>query len=375
MRLALALLRYFPHGGAQRDALLTARACQAAGHQVRIHTRVWEGPRPEGLDVRILDAGGWTNHGRARRFGMALGEALAADPVDLTLGFDRLPHLDAWFAADPCYRARLQARHPIHRWMPRARALLALEAMVLAPASHTRILLVDGRQQAVFQRCYGTADARFTLLPPGVAPDRRPGEDAAAIRAATRRDLGLADSEHLLLLLGSDFARKGLDRALAALASLPAPLLSRTRLLAVGADAAGPWRRLAQRLGIADRVHIESGRDDVPALLQAADLLLHPARVENTGTVLVEALVAGLPVLCSAACGYAGHVAAAEAGEVLTEPFAQPALDKALRRLLDADREPLRAHALAYARRVNLHGMHAQILAELERMATGGSGS
>ena len=34
-----------------------------------------------------------------------------------------------------------------------------------------------------------------------------------------------------------------------------------------------------------------------------ADLLIHPAYNENTGTVLLEALVAGLPVLVSAVCG------------------------------------------------------------------------
>ena len=45
-----------------------------------------------------------------------------------------------------------------------------------------------------------------------------------------------------------------------------------------------------------------------------ADLLIHPAYNENTGTVLLEALVAGLPVLVSAVCGYAHYIAEADAG-------------------------------------------------------------
>jgi hypothetical protein len=50
---------------------------------------------------------------------------------------------------------------------------------------------------------------------------------------------------------------------------------------------------------------------------------------------------------------------------VLPEPFAQQALDTALRELLQADREPLRRSALSFADSHDLHGMHARILAEV----------
>jgi hypothetical protein len=46
-----------------------------------------------------------------------------------------------------------------------------------------------------------------------------------------------------------------------------------------------------------------------PRFLLGADLLIHPAYNENTGTVLLEALVAGLPVLTTAVCGYAHYIA------------------------------------------------------------------
>lgn len=369
MRVALALLRHFPHGGLQRDALATAVAARDAGHEVVVYTRRWEGERPAHIDVRLLDGGGWTNHGRALRFGRALASALVAAPADAVVGFDRLPGLDAWFAADPCFAERLSARGPLYRLTPRARTFAALERGVLEPASGTRILLVDARQREVFRRHYGTPEERFLSLPPGVAPDRAAGDDAAALRAAGRAEFGVADDEHLLLLLGSDFARKGLDRAVEGLAALPQALRARTRLLAVGADRPGPWLRRARRLGVADRVAISPGRDDVPRLLQAADLLVHPARVENTGTVLVEALAAGLPVLCSAACGYACHVEAARAGTVLAEPFEPARFAASLAELLSARREPLRAAALSWARETDLGGLHRCIVAELEAIA------
>lgn len=369
MRVGIALLRWFPHGGAQRDALLTAEACRAAGHEVHMYVRRWDGAPPEGITLRVLDGGGWTNHGRVARFAACLAGARREDAVDVLLGFERMPGLDAWFAADPCYLERLQARSRLYALTPRARTLAAFERAVAGPDVHTRILLLDARQRAVFQRCHGTPDARFVELPPGAARDRAAGPEAPALRRATRAALGLGEGDALVLFLGSDFQRKGLDRVLAAFASLPPDLRGRTRLLAVGADAAGPWRRRAARAGVAERVRIEGGRDDVPALLQAADLLVHPARTENTGTVLVEALAAGLPVLCTAACGHAVHVAAAQAGRVLPEPFVQADLDAALASLLLEAREPLRARALEWARDAQLDGLHRRIVAELERIA------
>ena len=55
--------------------------------------------------------------------------------------------------------------------------------------------------------------------------------------------------------------------------------------------------------------------------MAAADVLVHPARYDTTGTVILEAIVNGLPVITTAACGYARHVDTAGAGIVVREPF------------------------------------------------------
>jgi glycosyltransferase involved in cell wall biosynthesis len=71
--------------------------------------------------------------------------------------------------------------------------------------------------------------------------------------------------------------------------------------------------------------------------MTAADVLLHPARVENTGLTLLESLACGLPVLCTAACGYATYIAESSGGIVLNEPFNQDQMNKALAEMLDRD--------------------------------------
>ena len=159
--------------------------------------------------------------------------------------------------------------------------------------------------------------------------------------------------------IGSGFKTKGLDRSLKALAALPAELKARTRLIAIGQDEPRPFLVQIRQLGLADRVEILKGRDDIPRFLLGADLLIHPAYNENTGTVLLEAVVAGLPVLTTAACGYAHYIEEANAGSVIPLPFAQAALEARLAAML-FDREARRqwsANGLAFAAHADLYSM------------------
>ena len=367
MHVALCLFRYFPHGGMQRDLMATAVLLRERGHEVTVYCHTWDAAEPAEFAVEVLRASGRSNHARARSFTRALAERLRAARPDVVVGFDKMPGLDLYFAADPCYVARTATRPWPYRLTPRYRVFQQLEAAVFGE-SGAQILLLDERERATYQRCFATPDRRFTSLPPGVAADRRHDEHAAERRRRGRAALGLDQDAFVLLVLAANFELKGLDRALLALSSLPEELRARTHLLAVGEGASPRWSRAAADLGLAETCTFSPARDDVPDLLQAADLLVHAARRDTTGTVLMEAAVAGLPSLCTAACGYAARVEAAGAGVVLGEPFEQNALDRALLELRSADLGPLKAAALRYAASVDLHAMHARIVDATEQV-------
>jgi glycosyltransferase involved in cell wall biosynthesis len=55
----------------------------------------------------------------------------------------------------------------------------------------------------------------------------------------------------------------------------------------------------ARAHGVADRVHLLGSRDDVGALLQQADVLIHPAHREGLPGVVLEAVGVGTPVVAS----------------------------------------------------------------------------
>jgi UDP-glucose:(heptosyl)LPS alpha-1,3-glucosyltransferase len=114
-----------------------------------------------------------------------------------------------------------------------------------------------------------------------------------------------------------------------------------------------------QRLGLEGNVRLFQGRDDIPRFLQGANFLLHPARHENTGTIIVEAIVAGLPVLTTATCGYAFHVEAAAAGRVVASPFRQAVLDNTLQEMLrSGERDTWSSNGIAYGRAEDLYSLH-----------------
>ena len=360
MLLAFTLFKYFPFGGLQRDFLRIALACQARGHAIRVYTLQWEGDIPPGFEVVKAPVKALSNHRRYEMFAEWVRKDLAARPADRLVGFNKMPGLDVYYCADPCYEDKARTlRSPMYRLSGRYRHFSAYERAVFAPEAQVEILMISAVQQALYVKHYGTQPERLHLLPPGIAQDRRAPANAAEIRAGFRREFHLGDDELLLVQIGSGFKTKGLDRSLRALAALPAALKQRTRLIAIGQDDPKPFVSMTRSLGLGEKVRILKGRDDIPRFLLGADLLVHPAYNENTGTVLLEAVVAGLPVLTTAACGYAHYIEDAGAGRVVPLPFDQAGLNALLADMLadDAARRQWGASGLAWAERADIYSL------------------
>ncbi|MFT3759905.1 glycosyltransferase family 4 protein [Thauera sp.] len=360
MQLAFCLYKFFPFGGMQRDFLRIAQACQARGHAIRVYVLEWQGEVPAGFEVVHVPVRALFNHHRYRRYTDWVQADLARRPADRVVGFNKMPGLDVYYAADPCFEDKAQTlRNPLYRLGSRYRHFAAYERAVFGPDSRTEILMISSVQQPLFVRHYGTPVSRFHLLPPGIAADRRATPNAAAIRAEFRNEFKLGDEDLLLVQIGSGFKTKGVDRSLKALAALPDALKRRTRLMVIGQDDPKPFKLQAATLGLGERVDFLKGRSDVPRFLLGAELLIHPAYNENTGTVLLEAIVAGLPVLASAVCGYAHYIEDADAGRVVPEPFVQAQLDRMLAEMLtDGDaRRRWQTNGLAFAEHADLYSL------------------
>lgn len=369
--IACILYRYFPYGGLEGNFLRIAREGAARGHRIQVYTTGWEGDVPSGVDLHRIDPRGWRNHARLRSFAEQALARVRCEHHDAVLGFNKMPGLDAYYQADTCYAARVAGRPAWYRHTERYRIHVAFETAVFGPASGTRALMLSDQQAAIYSSFYGTPSDRLIPLPPGIDPGRAWSASLAEAGQALRLALGLSPEMRAILFVGSDFRRKGLDRVIHALASLPGVQRQSCVLWVVGRDRVGRYRRMASRLGVAAQVRFFGGRSDVPRFLTAADLLCHPAREENTGNVILEAIVAGLPVLTTANCGFASHVLAAGAGRVLPEPFDQIALDQVLGEALTTPhRSAWRDHGIAYGRNADLYSRAERVVDVLERIGS-----
>ena len=360
MKLAMALYHYFPYGGLQRDFARIAREAVKRGHEVVALVSDWQGDAIDGVTVQRIAAAGGSNHGRMRSFARGVLAARETGGFDRVLGFNRLPGLDVYFAADSCFAEHVNSKPKPLRWLPRYATYLKLEQAVTA-VDGPLILFLNDDQRDQYLRHYALAENRYGLLPPGIERDRQRPADHEAVRQQTRASLGIDKQETMLLFLGSGFKVKGLDRALKAFSSLPETV----KLMIVGNDQAEPYLSglsKAQR----QRILVLGPRDDVTALMQAADLLLHPAYRESAGMVLLEATVAGLPVLTTDTCGYARYVREAGSGEVIASPFSQPVLNDTLQRMVDQLPGPWQENGVEYGRNPALYCLAQTVVDQVE---------
>ena len=373
MKLAFCVFKYFPFGGISRDLERIARESLARGHFVRVYTLSWEGPPMDGVDVVLAPAKGLTNHTRYARFAQWVAEHLREHPVDLVVGMNKMPGIHVYYAGDSCYEEKSQTqRNWLYRLSPRYRLFSTFERAVFGRDSDTEVLTISEVQTPLFRRHYGTQWERLHPLPPGIDPSRRASVDRADVRRAFRREFGVGDDERLLLFVGSGFIKKGLDRAIAAFAALPIPLRRASRLFVVGEDNAKPFEKRIARLGLTDRITFFSGRDDVPRFLFSADALLLPAYDENTGTVILEAMIAGLPVLVTENCGYAHYVQQANAGLIVHIPYEQQSLnDKLVEMLTSPERDRWRHNGIAFGNGPEIYRLVEAAVDRLEAFASG----
>lgn len=319
MKLALVIFRYFPFGGLQRDMLAIAQAAQARGHQVTIFCGEWQGDKVAGIDVVVIKGAGFFNVAGVKHFVTAFQQQFQRNQFDLTIGFNKMPGLDVYFAGDTCFAHKAYTeRHFIYRCTPRASLYLAYERAVFDVNSDTHILSLVAGEQKNFARYYATPPERFHAVPPGISIAHIACADSVAARIALRRELGLSADTRIVLCLGSGFKTKGVDISIQAFAELTKISAEKIALVVVGSDDPALYSQQAYKAGVASLVFFLGPRNPVGNLLHAADVLLHPARKELAGNVLLESMLCAVPVVAAAHCGYAPYVIQYQMGELIS---------------------------------------------------------
>jgi glycosyltransferase involved in cell wall biosynthesis len=195
-------------------------------------------------------------------------------------------------------------------------------------------------------------DVAVRVIHPPVSVPEKPGSSREALRV----EIGTSSNDVVILAASRLEPWKGHLNLLRALGRL-ADLAGWTLWIAGGAHRphehqyVSELRQTVRQLGIDERVRFLGERNDVPALMRAADILCQPNQgPEPFGVVLAEALLSSLPVV-TVSLGGAPEIVSDACGRLV--PAAnQDALVDALRELIaNADsRRALGARGPAHAR-------------------------
>ena len=350
MRVALVI----PHaraalGGAERYTLRLAATLAGRGCAVAIVAASHD--EPAGWRAVRLDVSARTRRGWYAAFDSA---AVAA-----TAGFDVVHAMMPIGRCDVYHpQAGLAAAGPAglvptssawsHRLDPKRRLVAAIERRlfagdappVLAAMSREMVgqaaALLDARRVELVGDAIDVADfadLKARQVPEAAGVNPRPELRDAPVTAG--RGFAPAASANgdggtLFLIVANNFVTKGVPAAIRAVAAVPG-----ARLAVVGGGDARACRRLAGRLGAADRVSFAGPAADARPFFAAADALLLPARHEVFGLTPAEAAAAGVPAAISPRAGIASWFTDGVDCLIPGDPGDADAWAAAVRRLCD----------------------------------------
>lgn len=365
----LELIPTLDTGGAERIVAMLARQLQVLGHQVEVAVL---GPERGSALQQQLEAADIKLHFLGKGPGLdpkvipRLGGLLAGRQPQLVH-----THLHVLKYLLP---ARVLRRQP--PFLQRGPLSLPIVHTLHNLAQHEAVATDRAVQRLAFRRAVvpvaigdAVADSVqqvYGFRPAEIIPN---GVDVAAhvappgSRARLRAELGLAEHTPVLLAVGRLNPQKDHRSLLDALADPRLAGLGAHLLVAGDGELRDDLLARAADLGLTGRVHFLGLRQDVPALLAAADLFVLSSRYEGNPLVVMEALAAGRAVVATAVgCvpelvdDSCGRLVAPGDPAALASAVAELAADPALaRRLGEAggrrarDRFDLPVMAAAYA--------------------------
>jgi glycosyltransferase involved in cell wall biosynthesis len=204
--------------------------------------------------------------------------------------------------------------------------IMALERRVYTNAK-VHLAAVSKLVSAQLEKHFGRTDS--VVIPNAVDTQIFNSDARLARTSVSRQSLKLDDNAFVVLLIGNDWKKKGLDQLLRALAFIETPI----QLLVVGKDDPGLYWSALQQLGLEDRVRFLAPSADVLSFYAAADAYIAPSLEDAFGLPILEAMACGLPVIASVQAGASENIIDGKTGYLLRDPMNHIELAELIRRV------------------------------------------
>jgi glycosyltransferase involved in cell wall biosynthesis len=171
---------------------------------------------------------------------------------------------------------------------------------------------VSGDLSRYLSSTLGIAEKRVRTIPNGI--DSNVFKCDARARESVRAELSISATQPLLLACGELTQVKGHQFLLHAMRQVVATCPDAVVAIAGHGPLREDLEALAQSIGVSPYVRFLGFRDDVPALLNAADVFVMPSLSEGLPLALLEAMSVGVPVVATAVGGVPELIQAGETG-------------------------------------------------------------
>ena len=290
LTIAIVIKRFLRTGGAERYALEVVRRL-AVDHEVHVfaHEWVFDGPEPIIFHriPRICRKPAWLN----QLFFSYFCQRATHTGFEIVHSFEKVPTFDVMTVQSPCFKSPdLRGQGAGWRLLDAVRMALSPRKLAWRWLEH-RQFTDDGRRIIIavseyvkrnVQACYPVADASIRLAYTGVDVPEGARSLTAEEQARVRAEWGLSPQDVVMLFVGTEFKRKGLDVVLKGLALLADPSF---KLLVAGGGGGRMehYRRMARGLGIEAHVQFLGLVQQVERLYAIADLYVLPTLADQIG--------------------------------------------------------------------------------------------
>ncbi len=324
-------------GGLERYAVTLSRRMALRGHEVHVYANTWDAD--DSLIFHYVPYIKWSSLLKVLSFPANANKHLKRGSFDLVYSLTPFYPVDIYRVGEGIHRDVLRARfpNPIRRFLrylnPKHLAILRLEKKLFTSGNFRAIITNSNLIKERLKAVYNVSTASVNVIYNGY-DDKLFNPDKRRFRAEVLSANNIDDSEKVILFAANDFKRKGLAYLIEAL-SILSKRGATPSLMVVGKGNLFPYRQMASRFGVEEKVSFTGPVTDIEKYYGAADIFVLPTLYDPFSNACLEAFGSGLPVITTAQNGFSELIEDGVNGFVIKEATSTAILADRIETLLN----------------------------------------